>query len=587
MKVLFFSPHAFFQIHALPEALVAESLKLAGHEVEVINCNGIFSNSCVCMPTSIIDDAKSREKICKQCIRNRKAINSEFKFTTSNLESYVTEKDLDWVNAEILKVTIHNFKHYSINGIPLARYALYELLMELKISGTSLTHEQWDKFLPKLRNALTTYIGIQSILEKSTIDRVVLYNSLYSVNRIVSAVANSKGVPSFSLHAGHHLRDRIRQLTIFKGNGASFFLNSHPYLTEIRDVPLTLTEVKQIESHVRELVNATSPWVYSVKNLKLPCLDIRQLIGARPDQKIVLAVMRSNDELNSVRLAGVDVFSKTEIFTSQVEWVNWLKEFCKEHPDIFVVFRIHPREFPNKREGVTSEHAHKFLEQINKLDLPKNMRLNLPTDGLSLHELLKISDLVLNNSSTAGLEASLFGIPVLGLGGDLYAFDRSLQVEPVDLEDYRSCILKLTRTGWDFKKVIIAYRWLGFLLSDVAIDISDGYSQSLSGFNRMASFVGRGLRKLGMPYPNVTITAEVRKRNNPLKEIQKLTHAITQDTDSHLGVFKRMRVGSRNLEVKLIQDAYLRLVECVTSPNDPEIEKRMAQILPGTYREMT
>ena len=278
MKILFFSPHAFFQIHALPEALVAESLKLAGHEVEVINCNGVFSNSCLCMPISIIDDSKSREKICKQCIRNRNAINSEFNFTTSNIESYVTEKDLDWVNSELMKIDLHNFKHYAIDGIPLGRYALYELLMELKISGTSLTHEQWDKFLPKLRNALITYIGMQSILEKSTFDRVVLYNSLYSVNRIVSAVANSKGVASFSLHAGHHLRDRIRQLTIFKGNGANFFLNSHPYLSEIREAPLTLTEIQLVESHVRELVDATSPWVYSVKNLKLPCFEIRQLI---------------------------------------------------------------------------------------------------------------------------------------------------------------------------------------------------------------------------------------------------------------------------------------------------------------------
>jgi hypothetical protein len=583
MKVLFFSPHAYFQIHALPEALVAESLKLAGHEIEIVNCNGIFSKSCLCMPMSILHDTKSREKICVQCVKNRNAINSEFDFNASNLETYVTQKDLEWVNAELAKINLNNFKHYSINGIPLGRYALYELLLELKISGRSLTHEQWEKFLPKLRNGLITYVGIQSILDKSSIDRVVLYNSLYSVNRIVSAVANSKNIPSFSLHAGYHLRDRIRQLTIFKGNGSSMFLNSHPYLSKIKETPLTLTAIQQIESHVRELVNATSPWVYSVKNLKLPSLEVRRTIGARPDQKIVLAVMRSNDELKGLRLAGVDVFSETEIFSSQIEWVDWLKEFCKEHPEIFVVFRIHPREFPNKRESNASEHAQMFLEQINKLDLPENMHLNLPTDGLSLHELLKVSDLVLNNSSTAGLEASLFGIPVLGLGGDLYAFDRSLQVEPVDLEDYKSCILNLTRTGWDFKKVIIAYRWLGFLLSDVAIDISDGYSQKLSGFSGVFSFVGRGFRRLGMPYPDITITAEVRKRNKPLKEAQKLIYAITQDAVSHIGVFERMSVGSKNLEHRLIHEAYLRLVKSVSSPNDPEIEKRMAHILTQSY----
>jgi hypothetical protein len=361
------------------------------------------------------------------------------------------------------------------------------------------------------------------------------------------------------------------------------FLNSHPHLNEIRDSPLSPSKIERIESHVQEFVNATSPWVYSTKNLKTSCLEVRQFIGASPDQKIVLAVMRSNDELVSARLAGVDIFSKAEIFSSQIEWLNWLTEFCKEHPEIFVVFRVHPREFPNKRESVTSEYAQKFLKHISKIELPKNMYLNLPTDELSLHELLKISDLVLNNSSTAGLEASLFGIPVLGLGGDLYAFDRALQLEPVDLEDYKRSILTLVDSGWSFEKVIIAFRWLSFYLLDVAIDISDGYSQDLSGFRRVQSFVGRGLRSLGMPYPDITITNVVRARSKPLKESHKLIYAITHDTDSHFGVFERMSVGSKNLEHRLIHDAYLRLVKSVSSPNDPEIEKRMAQILTRSY----
>ena len=586
MKILFFSPHAFVQVHALPEALVAENLRSAGHEVQVINCDGILSNSCLCMPIRILDDVRARKKICEQCTRNRDAINREFNFNASNLDSYVTQLDRDWVNAELKKITLHNFMRYSIKGIPVGRYALYEFLLELKISGSTLSYEQWNQFLPKLRNALITYIGIQSILNNSNVDRVVLYNSLYSVNRIVSAVANLKGIPSFTVHAGNHLRDRIQQLTIFRGNGSHMFLNSHPYLKEISDRPLTLAEIKQIESHVQEFVSATSPWVYSVENIKLSCLEIRRFIGARPDQKIVLAVMRSNDELNSARLAGVDIFSKSEIFLSQIDWLNWLAEFCIEHPEIFIVFRVHPREFPNKRENVTSEHAQRFLEQINKRNLPDNMYLNLPTDKLSLHELLKISDLVLNNSSTAGLEASLLGLPVLGLDGDLYAFDRSLQVEPVDLEDYKSCILKLTDSGWDFQKVIIAYRWLSFYLLDTAIDISDGYTQNLSAFVRSISFLGRGLRKLGLPHPDVTITAQVRNRSIPLREVDKLTYAITQDDESHLGAFKRKMIGSRKLEAKLIQDAYLRLVESISSPNDPEIAKRISQVLPDVDWKM-
>ena len=59
-----------------------------------------------------------------------------------------------------------------------------------------------------------------------------------------------------------------------------------------------------------------------------------------------------------------------------------------------------------------------------------HLHINLPRDNLSLHDLLKISDVLLNNTSTAGLEASLFGIPVVGIRDDLYAFDLALQEEP-------------------------------------------------------------------------------------------------------------------------------------------------------------
>jgi hypothetical protein len=72
---------------------------------------------------------------------------------------------------------------------------------------------------------------------------------------------------------------------------------------------------------------------------------------------------------------------------------------------------VHPRQVPNKREKVKSEHVKKLMKVLK--NLPSNIQVNLPTDNFSIYEIFLISDLVLNQNSSSGLEASVFGIPTL------------------------------------------------------------------------------------------------------------------------------------------------------------------------------
>ena len=49
MKILVFAPHAAIWVHAFPEALVAEALAQAGHEVVYVTCDRQFADYCVAM----------------------------------------------------------------------------------------------------------------------------------------------------------------------------------------------------------------------------------------------------------------------------------------------------------------------------------------------------------------------------------------------------------------------------------------------------------------------------------------------------------------------------------------------------------
>ena len=93
MKILLFSPHAFFDVHALPEALVGESLRFKGHDVVAVNCNGLYKNMCLCMPLVGMNDFKAKKEICRKCKSNRDHVNKEFSFRAIYIDDYIDKLD--------------------------------------------------------------------------------------------------------------------------------------------------------------------------------------------------------------------------------------------------------------------------------------------------------------------------------------------------------------------------------------------------------------------------------------------------------------------------------------------------------------
>lgn len=575
MKVLLFSPHAYFTVHALPEALVAESLGFSNVEVVVVNCDGIFKKHCLCMSQVDYGDLDKKKSICQTCNKNKININKEFSLRSLNIADYIRENEKQIIIRYVNELQPDNFIDFKIDGIPIAQYALYEFWLNHKLSSPKIPSELWGEYLAMFENSLITYFAMTRIFQQEQPDRLTTYNSLYSVNRVACAVADSIGVPHFTLHAGSHHVKRIQQMTIFKGISTSALVNRKPAVVDYRMNPCTQAQIELVSSHVSELFNATSPWVYSIKNNKIMSSDLRTRLGVNQGQKTLLAVMRSNDERLAAKLAGMDIFNAVSLFSNQVEWLEWLAEFARSHPEFFIIYRVHPREFPNKREKVTSENAFKILQYIESFDKPENLYINLPDDKISLHDLLKITDVMLNNSSTAGLEGGLIGIPVIGIGDDLYSFDCTLQQEASSKDHYIELIKQSSAEGWSISKVIAAYRWLNYLFSEVAIDISDGYkltpkyrSRWLRGVRRVVMHSLRVL-KISPPFE------EVASRSLPLKNLDNLTYAIVHNQESHIGRNNHKAFGSEAEEKAKIIELYRQYMHLLSNDQDIELHNRI------------
>jgi hypothetical protein len=576
MKVLLFSPHAYFSMHALPEALVAQSLIDQGVEVITVNCDGIYSNQCLCMPLTRTLEEKEKKSICKNCKKNRDTINKEFGFRSELIENFVTSEDRLQAEKLVNSLKIESYLDLLVKNIPIAQFALYEFLLNHKLPDTIMPKRLWGQYKSILMNTLLTMSAIEKLIEKERPSRITTYNSTYSVNRIVCAISEDKNISHFEILSGNGYSNRYQKIMINKGIGKWLLYNKNPFLMEKRKIILTQKEIKDVTANFVTQFKALSPWVYSIASKRISSHRIRSMLGISLKQKILLATMSSADEVVGLRLAGVTTYEKASFFKTQQEWVEWLIKFARYNENYFIVIRVHPREFPNKRDQILSENANRFMKFVGLLDKPKNVFINTPSDNLSLYDLLKITDVLLNRSSTAAVEASLYGIPVVGVGDRLFLSDPILQSESYCEEEYAISIKNAADSGWNFENVIHVYRWMNYLSSEVEIDISDGYSNYSPILSRAINKILRIVHKLGFVVSELTPIWQVTGRKNPLKNTHLLTYAIVNDKDDHIGVFKQdcsvLDALTERTQIKL---QYKKLMAIIATEEDKEFLERI------------
>jgi hypothetical protein len=174
--------------------------------------------------------------------------------------------------------------------------------------------------------------------------------------------------------------------------------------------------------------------------------------------KLLVATLSSHDELFAAQQAGFVAPAETA-FPSQIEWIDWLADYVAQRQDLFLLIRVHPREFPNKREiaGIVSDNARRL--QAHLADLPPNCAVNWPSQKVSLYDLAKEADIFLNAWSSAGREMGLLGLPVVEWAAPLLLYEPQVDLCARDPADYGRKISLALQRGWNADAIRSMYRW--------------------------------------------------------------------------------------------------------------------------------
>ena len=170
MKVLFYSPHAFIDVHSEPESVVAMALKSRGHEILQVVCNGAFKKYCISMSAAGIwpDDSNVvKENICIQCKLKRDSLIEKLNFKTITIDDYLCEDDYAKINNLIHSINQENWENFEFEGVQTGRISAYEFFLAYKLNSKNLSPKEWELYKIYLECCLRSQIAAKKIIKNS------------------------------------------------------------------------------------------------------------------------------------------------------------------------------------------------------------------------------------------------------------------------------------------------------------------------------------------------------------------------------------------------------------------------------------
>ena len=460
-------PYSGIWQHTSLEISVAKKLEDMGFITTIISCGEILKSPCLTMQshglTQITHQDNSRE-ICRECTFHSTLISTNKSRTHISLSDFIEESDYVLVNQIVEGLSKIDWPTWTYLGVPVGAYASYEVLLNHKIINAHIPEHLWATYLDAVRNCLLSLLAMKKILSNNKFDYLFTYNRNYSTNKTVSTFAERSGIETISLTASGPTDDMYGRILMTHQDLQIATLNRSTSWEMVKNFPLHKSELKKVNGHLEAILQARSPWVYSTKFSGLTDAEIRKKLQIASDRRIVLLALSSADEVFAAKIINVlpSNFGTSLLFESQIDWIRYILDISPLLPQYHFVVRVHPREFPNKRESVLSTSAVELLD-LAKNSSRANVTFNFPDDGISLYDFIQITDRLLTGNSSAAIEFAAHGIPVIAhnennntnLPSEILHTARSLS-------EYFELLSKESLNEYQLRHLRFAHRWIYF-----------------------------------------------------------------------------------------------------------------------------
>ena len=475
MKLLF-NPHTGLWAHTAPEAYLARSLKELGHDISYLGC-GKIQNYCSVISAWGIYPNSLKEKYSNKCAKlNKKTLKAISKFygiPFQMLDNFIDNHELNSINQVVSKTISNKSLNLIYLDIKVGKLALYELILQHKKMTINLTEEQWKEYEVYLKNSLILLKSFSNFCKKNSPEVILSFSPQYSNINPAMQYAQKRDIKVLFMESGTNLSDRLSTLRVWDWRIHKLVNPGLKYWKSETKYHVTKRSVNGIINHYKELLKGNHFSVFSSTNKNH--FDIKKEWNISLNKKVLLMTLSSYDEAFAALVIGAFPYQKvfSDVFKTQFEWIEETIKWVKNRKDLFLIIRVHPRDFPNKRDSIRSEQSY-LLEKVLKA-VPKNVKVNWPRENVSLYQILESTDVLLTGWSVTALEALILGIPVVTYDSKLPSYPKDIYYSGRSMDKYFKNIKKAINDGWDFKNVRNGFRWLSFNFNYCTIKVSKDF----------------------------------------------------------------------------------------------------------------
>lgn len=363
---------------------------------------------------------KSFATECRECVSNSRALWAGK--TPIGLEKSSSRSTASSPLGTIEGMEITDLETLIYRGINLGSLAKNLIANGNLSENPSLAPDYRAKLENHIRNLAHVADETEVFIASYSPSRWVLNETTYGMWAVVSQVAKSHDIDVYNLY------QLTKSKTIISSRGPSIDMDFQNEFEGFRRRPLSQIEESQIEN-----------WLTGDRDLVLKSgssrLDVASPLLDRVDE-VGLGILTANICWDSASLG------KQKTFESMMDWIVSTAEWYAERSNLRLLVRAHPAEgnpmIPKTVETVMDTLLAHFG------DLPSNVIVSQgssQTPWLDLLDGMK-PDVVLVNTSTAGLEAAIKGVPVVVTGAAPYR-ETSFTLVPDSPEEYFSQLQSL------------------------------------------------------------------------------------------------------------------------------------------------
>lgn len=535
MRVLLFSPFSGIWRHTILESQLISALETSNSiEIFSVGCDGLFPKNCMVRDYfrgGAPYTSKNSIDSCIRCKNSRNIFASKTKAQTLNLLDFSNQEKFYEVENFVSELKNLNLDKVNFDEFEVGKMALYEIILKYKKRSTVLNNEEFNEWKLSVTNVALTIDPAIKILSKIKPDAVIIYNAQYGVPSMFAEISLKLGIKTYTISGSSSPVEAATALKIwdwkaYKAEGPS----KTEWLIRNQNLKINNRDRKRVVRHNKYILTGKSPWTYSKgKSNQNPY----EFFALEKDAKIILAVINSEDEIYAARVAGVfsDLRTYSTVFSTQREWVEFLLKIYSEKQGFHLIVRLHPREFPNKREKQLSEQAQIWMQLLKFL--PENVHLDYPELGFSIYDYFPYIQMLTTGWSSTALDALSHGIPVVTYDKNLLGYPYEEILTGTTREEYKKNLGIAETSERENAKKNFYTRWITFSEFHGSIFLGGGLQDAhLRAFNPWFKIILRILNRLvNKFFPNIVKELDLRIPRST-KDDRKIIELLTQKKDN-------------------------------------------------------